>query len=104
MNSTVSRKPVENKTPEPRDEKKLKKEKKGEGKKEKVIRDSFSMPQEDYELIGILKQKAVKSGLHMKKSELLRVGLQVLNKMTAPRLKQALMGVEKLKTGRPKKD
>ena len=48
MNSAVSRKPLENKTPEPKNEKKLKKEQKGGGKKEKVIRDSFSMPQEDY--------------------------------------------------------
>jgi hypothetical protein len=83
-------------------EKKHKKEKKAEGKV-KVVRDSFTMPQSDYDLIAELKQKALKSGLHVKKSELLRASLQALSKLTAAQLKRAIEGLEKIKTGRPKK-
>ncbi|OIR17006.1 hypothetical protein GALL_28270 [mine drainage metagenome] len=83
-------------------EKKQKKEKKADGKV-KVVRDSFTMPQSDYELIAALKQKALKVGLHVKKSELLRASLQTLNKASAAQLKRAISGLEKIKTGRPKK-
>lgn len=83
-------------------EKKHKKEKKP-GDKVKVVRDSFTMPQTDYDLIAALKQKALKAGLHVKKSELLRIGLQTLSKLSAAQLKTAISGLEKIKTGRPKK-
>jgi translation initiation factor IF-3 len=112
MTKTAPRKPAVRKTPVARKpalakaafkpEKKLKKEKKAESKV-KVVRDSFTMPQEDYELIAALKQKALKSGLHVKKSELLRASLQALSKLTAAQLKRAISGLEKIKTGRPKK-
>lgn len=84
-------------------EKKRKKEKKS-GDKVKVIRDSFTMPQADYNLIAALKKKTLKSGLQVKKSELLRAGLQALSGLTGPQLKRALSGLEKIKTGRPKKN
>ncbi|MDD5056949.1 MAG: hypothetical protein PHQ60_03675 [Sideroxydans sp.] len=84
-------------------EKKLKKEKKASAKV-KVVRDSFTMPQADYDLIAELKAKALKSGLHVKKSELLRVSLQALSKLGEAQLKKAISGLEKIKTGRPKKD
>lgn len=83
-------------------EKKHKKEKKADGKV-KVVRDSFTMPQADYDLIAALKQKASQAGLHVKKSELLRASLQALSKLTAAQLKRAISGLEKIKTGRPKK-
>ncbi|MEI7841463.1 MAG: hypothetical protein WCI39_00400 [Gallionellaceae bacterium] len=73
-------------------------------KKLKVVRDSFTMPQVDYDLITELKQRALKVDLHVKKSELLRVGLQVLAKQTAAQFKQSVASLEKIKTGRPKKD
>ncbi len=82
-------------------EKKIKKEKKTENK-EKVVRDSFTMPQADYDIIAELKQKALKSGLHVKKSELLRAGLRVLSKLSPAQLKQTVTNLEKIKTGRPK--
>ena len=84
-------------------EKKHKKEKKADSKV-KVVRDSFTMPQDDYDLIAELKQKAQKAGLHVKKSELLRASLQALSKLTAAQLKRAIDGLEKIKTGRPKKN
>ncbi len=83
--------------------KKLKKEKKENGKV-KVVRDSFTMPQADYDLIAELKLKALNTGLHVKKSELLRISLQALSKLTEAQLKKAVSGLEKIKTGRPKKD
>lgn len=83
-------------------EKKAKKAKK-EGGKIKVVRDSFTMPQSDYEKIGELKQLCLKSGMHVKKSELLRAGLRALAKLNATQLKLAVSGLEKIKTGRPKK-
>ena len=82
--------------------KKAKKEKKLAAKV-KVVRDSFTMPQVDYGLIAEIKQKALKSGLHVKKSELLRAGLQALSKLSTAQLKQAVNSLEKIKTGRPKK-
>lgn len=82
-------------------EKKHKKEKKAESKV-KVVRDSFTMPQADYELVASLKQRALTAGLHVKKSELLRAGLQALDKLSVAQLKRAMAGLEKIKTGRPK--
>lgn len=83
-------------------EKKGKKARKESGKV-KVVRDSFTMPQDDYEKIGELKQQCLKSGMHVKKSELLRAGLHALSRLTATQLKLAVSGLEKIKTGRPKK-
>jgi len=83
-------------------DKKLKKEKKLEVKV-KVVRDSFTMPQTDYDLIAEIKQKALSNGIHLKKSELLRAGLQVLSKLNSAQLKITVANLEKIKTGRPKK-
>ncbi|MFZ2162212.1 MAG: hypothetical protein WAW02_08350 [Sideroxyarcus sp.] len=112
MTKTTTRKPAVRKTPVARKPapakaatkpaKKHKKEKKADGKV-KVVRDSFTMPQADYDLISALKQKALKAGLHVKKSELLRASLQALSKLTIVQLKRSLSGLEKIKTGRPKK-
>ena len=98
----VTRKRVVAKTVAAKVPKKVKKEKKS-AVKVKVVRDSFTMPQSDYDLIADIKQKALKSGLHVKKSELLRAGLQALSKLNSSQLKQAVNSLEKIKTGRPKK-
>lgn len=83
--------------------KKAKKEKKTQGKS-KVVRDSFTMPQSDYDRIAELKQVCQKAGLHVKKSELLRAGLQALSQLTVPQLERAIVQLTPIKTGRPKKD
>lgn len=81
-----------------------KKSKRGkEGSKEKVVRDSFTMPQPDYNLIADLKQAALEHGQHLKKSEILRAGLHALAKLNATQFKLAISSLEKIKTGRPKK-
>ena len=72
-------------------------------KKVKVVRDSFTMPQDDYAKIDDLKQTCLTAGLHVKKSELLRAGLHTLSALSAAQLKQAMGKLDTIKTGRPKK-
>lgn len=67
----------------------------------KVIRDSFTMPVGDYELIGILKAKCIGLGIAVKKSELLRAGLHALSRISDESLAQVVRAVESVKTGRP---
>lgn len=72
-------------------------------KKEKVVRDSFTMPRSDYEKITALKQKCLDAGVSTKKSELLRAGLLLLEAAPLKRLLAAVAAVETVKTGRPAK-
>ena len=71
--------------------------------KHKLVRDSFTMPQSDFELIEVLKQRAMNFRHAAKKSELLRAGLQVLAALPDAQLEKALARITPLKTGRPKK-
>ncbi|MFM0466753.1 hypothetical protein [Paraburkholderia strydomiana] len=72
-------------------------------RKEKVVRDSFTMPKSDYEKIAALKQKCLDAGVSVKKSELLRAGLLMLEAAALKRLLAAVTAVEAVKTGRPPK-
>jgi len=72
-------------------------------KKEKVVRDSFTMPKSDYVKIASLKQKCLDAGVSVKKSEILRAGLLLLESAPAKRLLAAISAVETVKTGRPAK-
>lgn len=78
--------------------KKVKKE-----NKVKVVRDSFTMPQNEYQKIEDIKATCLKTGRHVKKSEILRAGLQTLSNMSAVDLEAALARLEIIRTGRPKK-
>jgi hypothetical protein len=71
--------------------------------KVKVVRDSFTMPQSEYQKISEIKEICLKSGRHVKKSEVLRAGLQALVNMSETQLQAALAGLETIRTGRPKK-
>ena len=82
--------------------KKAKKEVKKEIKV-KVVRDSFTMPQGEYQQIADIKAASLKAGMHVKKSEVLRAGLKVLSALTAAELKILLDSLDKIPTGRPKK-
>jgi hypothetical protein len=70
---------------------------------EKVVRDTFTMPREDYEQLAVLKQRCLDAGLAVKKSELLRAGLLLLASEPTKRLLAAVKAVEPVKTGRPPK-
>jgi hypothetical protein len=71
--------------------------------KEKLVRDSFTMPRADFALIGQLKERALGFKRHTKKSELLRAGLQALTALPDPALRKLLDSLPTLKAGRPKK-
>lgn len=72
-------------------------------KKAKVVRDSFTMPEDDYSKIAALKKQCQAAGVPVKKSELLRAGLQALQSMTEAKLLALVSGLENVKTGRPSK-
>ncbi|MEX3843391.1 hypothetical protein [Paraburkholderia sp. BR10882] len=72
-------------------------------KQEKVVRDTFTMPREDYEQLAVLKQRCLDAGLAVKKSELVRAGLLLLASEPTKRLLAAVKAVEPVKTGRPPK-
>ena len=72
-------------------------------KKIKMVRDSFTMPVNEYSQFAALKRKCQLVGVHVKKSELLRAGLLCLSKLSDPELVNVVGQVEILKTGRPTK-
>ncbi|MFZ1766016.1 MAG: hypothetical protein WAT68_05080 [Candidatus Nitrotoga sp.] len=72
-------------------------------KKIKMVRDSFTMPVNEYSQFAELKRKCQLVGVHVKKSELLRAGLLCLSKLSDPELVNVVGQVEILKTGRPTK-
>ncbi|NEQ52900.1 MAG: hypothetical protein F6K11_22630 [Leptolyngbya sp. SIO3F4] len=69
--------------------------------KSKVIRDSFSLPKDDYGLIKNLQKRCLGLAQSVSKSELVRAGLQALVKMPDAELVKVLSSLEKIKTGRP---
>ncbi|MDF3835222.1 hypothetical protein P3W85_19975 [Cupriavidus basilensis] len=73
------------------------------GGKKKVVRDSFTMPEWDYRKLAELKRRCLDGGAHVKKSELLRAGLKLLEALPEKKLLAAVGGVETVKTGRPSK-
>ena len=68
-----------------------------------LVRDSFTMPEADFALIGVLKKRAIGARREAKKSELLRAGLQALAALEAKALVAALDRLEPVKIGRPRK-
>ena len=73
------------------------------GGKNKLVRDSFTMPATDYALIGALKARTLASGTSVKKSELLRAGLNALAAMSPAQLIGLIASMPHVKTGRPGK-
>jgi hypothetical protein len=71
-------------------------------KKPKLVRDSFTIPKDEYAVIETLKQRAVSLSQPAKKSELLRAGLKLLASLSDTALRNALQAVPSIKTGRPK--
>ena len=72
-------------------------------KKVKVVRDSFTIPKSELLQIGESKKRALTLGVEIKKSELIRAGLQALTSMNDAAFKKALASVPTIKTGRPAK-
>ena len=72
--------------------------------KPKLVRDSFTMPKDEYQVIDALKARALGLEKHVRKSELLRAGIQALAAMNDRAFLKAVTAVPTLKTGRPKGD
>ena len=67
-----------------------------------VIRDTFTLPESDYNLINICKTKLLENKISATKSEIIRAGLILLNKLTDEELVNCYKLVNKIKIGRPK--
>lgn len=72
-------------------------------KKPKLVRDSFTMPEQEYALLGQVKKACHAGGIDIKKSELLRIGVAQLAAMDMKKLKAAQAALTPLRAGRPKK-
>ncbi len=72
-------------------------------KKIKLVRDSFTVPKNELNVLNDLKLRALSLKVGIKKSELLRAGIKALAAMTDATFLTALQAVPALKTGRPKK-
>lgn len=66
------------------------------------MRDSFTIPKDEYAAIEALKLRSGQLGTTAKKSELLRAGLKLLSALSNDALAKALQDVPSIKTGRPK--
>ncbi|MDT8992200.1 hypothetical protein RQP54_15110 [Curvibacter sp. APW13] len=72
-------------------------------KKVKLVRDSLSLPKDEYEVIAVLKLRAGKLGHSAKKTEIIRAGIKAVAALTDQALLKALQAVPSIKTGRPAK-
>ena len=70
-------------------------------KKSKLVRDSFTIPKAEFMAIDEMKTRAIALGTSVKKSELLRAGLKLLQSLSDSAYKAAIAAVPTLKTGRP---
>lgn len=67
------------------------------------VRDSFTFPLEDHELIEKIINRCLKQAMRVNKSETLRASLRLLHSLDDEELVQAFSGIERIKTGRPPK-
>jgi hypothetical protein len=74
----------------------------GKVKKPKLVRDSFTMPENEYAVIAALKKRCVAAGVPAKKSEILRAAIANLAKLSDSGLLATIKRLEVIKTGRPK--
>jgi hypothetical protein len=72
-------------------------------RKAKLVRDSFTMPEHEYEVLGQVKKACLKAGFEIKKSELLRIGVALISQLDLATLQNVLASLPQLKSGRPKK-
>lgn len=74
----------------------------GKLKKPKLVRDSFTMPENEYAVIAALKKRCLAAGVPAKKSEILRAAIANLAKLGDSGLLATIKRLEVIKTGRPK--
>jgi hypothetical protein len=67
----------------------------------RLVRDSFTMPEQEYAVLATVKQACLKAGFEVRKSELLRIGVALLGQLDTASLRAVLDSLPQLKTGRP---
>ena len=72
-------------------------------KKPKLVRDSFTIPKNEFTVLEDLKLRAAKLGRPAKKSEVLRAGVMALAAMGDAAFLSSVSAVPAVKTGRPAK-
>jgi deoxycytidine triphosphate deaminase len=72
-------------------------------RKPKLVRDSFTIPKNEYTVLEDLKLRAAKLGRPVKKSEVLRAGVMALAGMGDAAFLASVTSVPAVKTGRPAK-
>jgi hypothetical protein len=70
--------------------------------KQKLVRDSFTIPKGEYAVLDELKRRALRLTRPAKKGEILRAGIAALRALPDTGFLKALDAVPSLKTGRPK--
>ena len=72
-------------------------------RKPRPVRDSFTMSEAEYALLGELKQACLEADYEVKKSELVRVGIALVARLDLVTLKDLLAALPLVKSGRAKK-
>ena len=72
-------------------------------KKAKLVRDSFTMPESEYNLIAEVKKRCLARGESVKKSEVLRAAIIAFAALPDASIGTALHALAHIKTGRPPK-
>lgn len=71
--------------------------------RKKVVKDTFTFPEDDYKLIGELEHAYLLKGKKANKSEIVRAGLHALQSLSHDEMIAILDKLERVKVGRPKK-
>lgn len=72
------------------------------GARPTLVRDSFTMPEQEYAVLAEVKKACLKAGVEIKKSELLRIGVALVRQLDLASLQSVLASLPQLKTGRPR--
>jgi len=76
----------------------------GKPRKMKLVRDSFTMPQDEYDLLAELKSRCLAAGVAAKKSEILRAAVVRFAEASDLQVRRMIQKLPPIKTGRPAKD
>ena len=71
--------------------------------KPQLVRDSFTIPESEYATLAKVKKACLKDGFEIKKSELIRIGIALLEGLSISKVKSAKKKLQTVKTGRPRK-
>ena len=72
-------------------------------KKDVLVRDSFTMPQSEYQVLSLVKKSCLQAGIEIKKSELLRIAVVQLASLSITKIATLQKALNKIQAGRPKK-